>query len=182
MNCGEPLHLVGDLRRHQEDVAVVLLELPHAREPRQRAAHLVAVQHVVGGVADRQLAVGMLVRTVHQVVRRAVHRLERAVVLPGLVVEHEEHVLLVLAPVPGDLPEPLVVEQRRLDLLVPVALQLPHELVQQVVERRAAVGPERRARRERMEHEEVELLAQRGGGRASAPPPAGGGGPRARPS
>ena len=88
----------------QEDVAVVLLELPHAREPRQRARHLVAVQHVEGDIAQRQLAVRVLLRQVQQVVRRAVHRLEREVVLARLVVEHEEHVLPVLAPVARDAP------------------------------------------------------------------------------
>ena len=80
--------------------------------------------------------------------------------LAGLVVEHEEHVLLVLAPVPGDLPERLVVEQRRRDFVVVVALQLAQEVVDRVVDDRAALGPERRAGRERMEHEQVELLAE----------------------
>ena len=41
---------------------------------------------------------------------------------PVSLVEHEEHVLAVLAPVAGLLPQRLVVEQRRLDLLEVVAL------------------------------------------------------------
>ena len=59
----EEVHLVGDLVLAQEDVAVVLRELPHAREPRQRARHLVAVQHVERHVAQRQLAVRVLLRS-----------------------------------------------------------------------------------------------------------------------
>ena len=79
--------------------------------------------------------------------------------LARLVVEHEEHVLLVLAPVSRDLPERLVVEERCAEFLVTVALQFAQEIVQLVDHRRAPLGPERRARRERMEHEEIELLA-----------------------
>ena len=124
---------VRDLILAQEDVAVVLLELPHAREARQRARELVAMQHVERDVAQRQLAVRVLLRLIQQVVRRAVHRLEREVVLARLVVEHEEHVLAVLAPVPRDLPQPLVVQQRRLDLVEVVALPLANEIVERVV-------------------------------------------------
>src|SRR5690606_23173778 len=50
-------HFLDDLRLHQVDVRVVLLELPHARETRQRTAHFVAVQHVLRRVAHGQLAV-----------------------------------------------------------------------------------------------------------------------------
>ena len=93
-------------------------------------------------------------------VRRAVHRLERHVVLASLLVEHEEHVLAIDAPVPGDLPEALVVEQGSLDLLVSVALQLAEVRVELVDDRRTALRPERRARREVMEEKQVELLAE----------------------
>ena len=158
---GDRAHLAGDLVRPQVDVAVVLLELADPRQPGQGARHLVPVQHVEGAVADRQLAVGVLPHAVEQVMRGAVHRLEGEVVLPRLLVEHQEHVLPVLAPVPGALPEQLVVEQRRLDFLVArPLLQLADVVVDLPVDRRAPVGPERGARRGGMEHEEVELLAQ----------------------
>ena len=77
--------------------------------------------------------------------------------LVGLVVEHEEHVLAVLAPVARDLPQRLVVEQRRLHLVIVVALQLAQVIVDRVDDDRAALGPEHGARRELVEHEEVEL-------------------------
>ena len=146
MNSQEEVHFVLDLILAHEDVAVVLLELAHAREARQRAGHLVAMQHVERDVAQRQLAVRVLLRLIQQVVRRAVHGLEREVVLARLVVEHEEHVLAVLAPVPRDLPQPLVVEQRRLDLVEVVALPLANEVVERVEQHRAALRPERRRR------------------------------------
>src|SRR5256885_1718816 len=93
--------------------------------------------------------------------RRAVHRLEREVVLLGLAVLHEEHVLAVRAPVPGDLPETLVVHERGLYLLVAVRqAEVAHGVRENVDQLRPLVGPEHRAGREVMEVEEVELLPQ----------------------
>ena len=43
---------LGDLILAQVDVAVVLRELAHARQSRQRAGQLVPVQHVEGDVAE----------------------------------------------------------------------------------------------------------------------------------
>ena len=55
----EAQHLL-DLRLHvvgaAEDVRVVLLEAPHAREPRERARELVAVQHAEVRDTPRELA------------------------------------------------------------------------------------------------------------------------------
>ena len=127
---------------------VVLLELPHAGQAGEHAGRLIAVQHVLGVIAQRQLAVAALLHLVHQVMRRAVHRLERKVVLAALRVEHQEHVLLVLAPVPAPLPEELVVHERGLDLLVAVAqAHLTHRVTQGMKEQRPAMGPEGRPRR-----------------------------------
>src|ERR1700687_4748992 len=94
-------------------------------------------------------------------VQGAVHRLEGEVVLVRLRIENEKHIFLVLAPVPGDLPKPLVVEQRRLDLDVAVLEgQLAHVIGEDLVERGSLRGPERGAGGERMEVEQVQLLAE----------------------
>src|SRR4051812_20152116 len=77
----------------------------------------------------------------------------------GLLVEDEEHVLPVLAPVAGDFPQRLVVQQRRLDLVEIVTLALANELVELIVDGRSALGPEHAAGRVRMHHEQVERLA-----------------------
>ena len=113
----QELHLAGDLILAQVDVAVVLCELPHARQARQRARQLVPVQHVERDVAQRQLAVRPPRRAVVQMMRRAVHGLEAHVVLVGLGVQHQEHVLPVLAPVARLFPQRFRVEERRLDFL-----------------------------------------------------------------
>ena len=140
-------------------MAVVLRELPHAGESRERAGELVPVEHVEGDEPLGQLAVRVLLRVVEHVVRRAVHRLERRVVLPRLAVEHEKHVLLVFSPVPRLLPQGLVVHERGLDLEEAAGLPLAHEGHEGVVERGAARCPEGSARGDREEVEEVELLA-----------------------
>src|SRR6266702_4076312 len=156
--------LLLDLRLHEVDVRVVLLELADAGEAPQRARRLVAVAHVGGEVAERQLAVAALPHPIYQVVRRAVHRLQRLgeallerQALVRLGVEDEEHVLPVLAPVAALLPQPLVEEERRLHLLVAVLLHEPvHGVAQHVEERRAVRQPERGARRILVEGEQPE--------------------------
>ena len=68
--------LVVDLLLGAEDVRVVLCELAHAQEAVQRARGLVAVQQAGLVVADRQVAVGVVVHRVEHAVAGAVHRLE----------------------------------------------------------------------------------------------------------
>ena len=85
-------------------MTVVLLELAHARHSGQRAGHLVAHEHVEGDVPQRQFTVRVFGPLIQQIVRGAVHRFERRVVLLRLLVEHEEHVLPVFPPMPRDLP------------------------------------------------------------------------------
>ena len=149
-------------------MGVVLLELAHPGQPAEHAGRLVAVQHVLGVQPHRQLAVAALLHLIEQVVRRAVHRLERerrALVLGQrrirLGIEDQEHVLAVLAPVAALLPQHLVVEQRRLDLDVAVGQAHPaHRGLQHREEDRAVRGPEHGARRGGVEREQVELLAE----------------------
>src|SRR3954465_13358004 len=102
----------------------------------------------------------MTLRKVEDVVGGAVHRLETHVVLPRLVVEDKEHVLAVLAPVAGLLPEDLVVKEWGLDLLKVLALTFADEVDQRVVEKGPALGPEDRARRNGAHQIEIELAPE----------------------
>ena len=89
---------------------------------------------------------------------RAVHRLEAHLLAVGRL--HEEHVLAVVRPVPGLLPQRLVVDDGRLHLVVAGGEEpSAHVVGQRVVQRGALAQPETRARGERMEGEEPELLA-----------------------
>ena len=108
--------------------------------------------------ADRQIAVAVRLAGVGEEVPRAVHRLQAHLLAFGL---DEEHVLPVVLPVPGSLPERLVEDQRRLDLDVAGGEEhLAHVVREQVVERRALAEPERRTGRPRMQREQPELLAE----------------------
>src|SRR5437762_2528600 len=145
--------LVLELVEAAVDVGVVLRELADAEEPRQRARPLVAVQPAHVGEAQGQVAVRAERMTVDERGLRAVHRLEAAGLLFRL---HEEHVLAGVPPVARLLPDPLVDEDRRRDLLVATRVQhLAHEPLQLAHERPAVRQPHRRARRHIVEDVEV---------------------------
>ena len=150
--------LVLELVEAAVDVGVVLRELTDAEEPRQRARPLVAVQPAHVGEAQGQVAVRAERMTVDERGLRAVHRLEAEGLRFRL---HEEHVLAEVLPVARLLPEPLVDEDRRRDLLVATRVQhLAHEPLQLAHERPAVRQPHRRARRHIVEDVEVELAAE----------------------
>src|SRR5687767_3702534 len=79
---------------------------------------------------------------------------------PRFLVQHQKHVLAVLAPVTRDLPQAGAVQQRRLDLPKMLLLPLAHEIHQLVEDDCALFRPEHRAGRKLVEHHEVELLGQ----------------------
>ena len=133
-----------DLLLGAEDVRVVLDEVADAQQAVQRAARLVAVHEAGLGVADRQVAVGVALVVVERAVRRAVHGLEAHRLVLGL---RDVHVLAVLVPVAGDLPQLDVVEDRRLDLAVAARGVLSREQRgERVADRRAGGCQNARAR------------------------------------
>jgi hypothetical protein len=109
--------------------------------------------------SNRQLAIAVRLAGVEQVVAGAVHGFERHFLALGAV--HLEHVLAIVRPVAGRLPQRLVVDDRRLDFDVAVRQQhLAHVIRERVVERRPFVLPEGRARRPRVKREQPEIFAQ----------------------
>lgn len=91
---------------------VVLNEPAHARQAREGARRLVTVDDPELGHADREFFVTAVARIEDQAVPRAVHRLER----PRLLLDRQrEHVVLVVLPVAGRLPQLAVVHVRRDD-------------------------------------------------------------------
>ena len=136
---------------------VVLRELADAGEARQHAGRFVAVQRRLLVKADRQIAIAAHLAGVGQEMARAVHRLQAHRLAFGF---DEEHVLPVMLPVAGPLPQRLVVDERRLHLDVAGREQhVAHVVRERVVERRALAQPERGARRPRVKREETEVLA-----------------------
>jgi len=83
MKVRHSLYLGCDLTLHQEDVAVVLLELADALSP--ASAPETSLRCSMSNVAMRNAARDRVFRPrIEQVMRRAVHRLQRKVVLAGL--------------------------------------------------------------------------------------------------
>src|SRR5579864_5423968 len=153
------VELRRDLLPRAEDVRVVLRHVADSRQSVQRSRELVAVQRRRLRIAERQLAVAAQLLAEEQHVTGAVHRLH-PVDLPVLE-RDQEHVLAELLPVPGGLPERLVVDERRLHLDVAAAqvLAAPHGL-ELVPDHHPLRVPEGGARRVLVEVEEVELLPE----------------------
>ncbi len=152
------LDLVGQLVRPDVDVGIVLDELADAGEPGQRAGPLVPVEPAVLAVAERQVAIRADLRAVDEGRLGAVHRLEREVVALRL---EAEHVRVVEVPVARLLPQLLVDEDRRADLLVAAPrLELAHRAFERPPDHLALRVPERGARANVVEAEEVELDAE----------------------
>ena len=138
--------LLGHLILGAEDVGVVLRDEADTREPVQRAGELVPMQRRRLGIADRQLAVAPKLAAEEEHVTGAVHRLD-AVGRAIVVARDEEHVFAELLPVPGGLPERLVVDQRRLHLGIATTRVLaPAHVFERVVDRHPLRMPERRPR------------------------------------
>ena len=150
--------LVLELLRGAVDVGVVLGEVAHAEEAVQHAGHLVAMHLTELGEAQRQLAVGAAAALVDQQAAGAVHRLHRE----GLLVDRGEvHVVLVVLPVAGALPELAAQDLRGAHLLVagPHVLRAP--VVDHGVPEAHALGVEEgEAGALLVEAEEVEVAAQ----------------------
>src|SRR5256885_1963185 len=137
---GEGQHFGLDLVFGTEDVAIILREAAHAHDAVQAARGLVAVALAEFAVAQRQVAVALDALLEDQDVAGAVHRLERIVALFRL---GREHVLAVLVPVAGLLPQDLVQDLRTLDLLVAVvAVHAAHVLLDLLPQGPALRGPE----------------------------------------
>ena len=147
--------LVLDLLGGAEDVRVVLREHPHAQEPVEGAGQLVAVQDAGLGHPQRQLAVAVGAVGVERAVARAVHRLQPELAVLGL---EREHVLAVLLPVARGDPQLLVVDLRRAHLdVAALAVLAAAQILEHVPDHHPLRVPERRARRDVGEVEQVEL-------------------------
>src|SRR6266550_1684242 len=127
----------------------------------QRSRRLVAVQRSCLGQAYGKLAIAARPRCVDEAVAGTVHRLEAEELLVAGLLLDEEHVLAELLPVPRGLPEALLEDQRRLHLEVAaLGVLSAAQVLEDVPDHHPLRMPERRARRDLLEMEEVELDAE----------------------
>ena len=150
-------HLLRDLVRTDEQVGVVLLELAHAEQAVQGTLELVTVVDAGLGQLERQVTVAARLALVDEAGTRAVHRLDGVVLVVDL---GRVHVLLVVVPVTGGLPQLAREDDGRLNLVVPVlVLHLLPVLHEGVADAHAVGQPEREAGAGLVHHEDVHLLA-----------------------
>ena len=137
---------------------IVLREVADAEQAVELAGLLVAMDEAELAEAQRQVAVAMLLGVVDEHAARAVHRLDGVVFTVDL---REIHVLFVVIPVAGRLPELAVQDDRRLDLLVAItAMDIAPVVNELVADNHAVRMEEREARAFLVQAEEVELLAE----------------------
>ena len=152
------LDLVLHLIPGHEDVGIILREAAHAEQAVQRTGQLVTVYQTQLADTQRQLLVGVRLSLVNQHAARAVHRLDCVILV---VDDGGVHVLLVVIPVTGTLPQLAVEDHRGGNLNVAVALVYLAPVVDQgVLEGHAVRQEERKARAFLGQHEQAELLAQ----------------------
>ena len=154
---------LGELRLGAEHVRVVLGEAAHPHQAVHGARRLVAMHHAELGEPQRQIAVALQTMLEDLHVAGAVHRLQREPALVLGVVAGRlrgEHVLAVPLPVARGLPQHLVEDLRRVDLVV-VAGEAAAHIADQRLEQAPALGvPEHHARTFFLEVEQVEFTAE----------------------
>jgi hypothetical protein len=123
---------VGDLVLRAEDVGIVLLESPDTGQTSEGARRLIAMKDTKVGHSDRQLPVASLTVLENQAMSGAIHGLQSPLLLFHV---ESEHILRVMLPVTGDLPEFRAVHVRRANLLIaPLPVLLAQEGHQSVVD------------------------------------------------
>ena len=149
--------LLTDLLGRDEEVGVILRERTHAKEAVQRPLELVAMVEAGLGELERQVTVAAWTTLVDETGAGAVHGLDGKVLVVYL---GRVHVVLVVVPVTGGLPEGTREDDGRLHLLVAIVilhlLPIAHE---GVLDTHAVGQPEGKARTSVARHEELHLPA-----------------------
>ena len=141
-----------------ENVTVVLSEAAHTHEAMERTRRLIAVALTEFTNAQRQITVAAKLRIEDLDVAGAVHRLERVVAVLRL---RREHIVAVLRPVTGTLPQRAVKQLGSFHFFVAIILiDAAHELLDHLPERPAFGMPEDHARRFILQMEEIEFATK----------------------
>ena len=152
------LDLILDLLRRHENMRIVLGEAAHTHQAMQLAGFLVTVHQAKLTHADGQIPVGTGLGSVHQHAARAVHRLDREV----LAVDHRRvHIVFIVIPVAGGLPEAAVQDHRRGNLhIAGFLVNLSPVIKKRVFQHHSLGQEERKSRSGLMHHKESQLFSQ----------------------
>ena len=152
------LYLVLHLIPGHKDMRVVLSEAADAEQAVQRTGQLMAVHQTQLTHAQRQVTVGVRLRLIHQHSAGAVHGLYRVILA---VDDGGVHVLFVVIPVTGGLPEVAVEYHRGRDLDVAVSLVHLAPVVDKGIFEHHALGQEEREAGSLLgQHKQAQLLAE----------------------
>ena len=156
---GRVVHtFLQDLVFGAKNMAIVLGETAHPHDAVQATRGLVAVAVAKFSVAQREIPITLDALFVNQDVARAVHRLERVLVLLRL---GGEHVVAVLIPMPGFFPQGFVNDLRAFDLQITIVLVDPAHVLLDVLPHTPALGmPEHQTRGVVVDMKEIELATQ----------------------
>src|SRR5215472_92849 len=149
-----------DLRRHAENMRVVLGEAAHAQQAMQHATAFVAIDSAKLGETNGQIPVAVQLGLVNQNVARAIHGLE--LVVGFFDFDGTEHAVFVKAGVAAGLPEVAAHNVRSVDEVVAALEEFVAEPVFDNFANQAALGmPENESRaRFLLDAEEIQLDAE----------------------
>ncbi len=160
ISCDHRDEFLQQLLRRDEQVRIVHREAAHARQARQFAALLVAVDRAEFRQPHGQIAVGAQFALVDHDVVRAVHRLEQE--LFAIHLNRAVLAVLVVRIVPGRAVQVQLADVRRHDRqIAAINLRLAQEAFQRLAQDRAFRLPQRQTLADqRIDHEQAELRAQ----------------------
>ena len=153
------LDLVCDLFFGNQNMRVILTEHLHAEQSVQLPGFLFSVNHIHLIDTERQISVGTQTVLINQNGVRAVHRLAGVVIaLILLYAGDDEHVLLIVSPVSGSLPESGIAQYGSGNFLITVLLVNASPEIQKSVKQFPSSGkPVGHARRSLVEHKQLLL-------------------------
>ena len=152
------LDLVLDLLRSHEDMGVVLGEAAHPHQPMQLSGFLMAMHQPEFAHAQGQIPIGTGLGCINQNAARAIHGLDR-IIFP---VDHRGiHIVFIVIPVSGSLPQAPVEDDRSGDLHIARFCMDLSPVIQQGIFQNHPLGQkERESRAGLVHHEQAQFPAQ----------------------
>ena len=158
---------IGELLRRHEEMRIVLVEAAHAEQAVQRTFELMAMNEADFARTNGKIAVAARLGGVHENAARAVHGLDAVLFV---IDRGGVHIVFVVIPVAGSLPEMAVHDLGRGDFdITRLAMDLAPVIKQGVLENHAVGQEEREAGGFVAHHEKVHFATDSCDDRAFSP-------------